>query len=254
MRSGVPAHAGTGVNPAMRYLAVLALATTACSHKVYSPPSQLFAVTPIAALPADKQALELDASQHAQIFDPPLDTGDARMRFGVGDNTELSIEGAAAAVRASDAASTATRTFYTGRAGVRSNPERSPFTFFAGAGGGYAAAGGTFVSADAGLAVGFQNCVLVPTFQASAYISEPLDPRPIDVTTDPDKPRFDTPSRTVGGVLRAGLRLSLSPSACRRGEQSTWLVAGLGVTKMMDADSSTAMPGVGFGIEIPIAN
>jgi hypothetical protein len=237
----------------MRHLAVLAVAATACSQKVYSPPSQLFVVTPIAALPESKQALEIDVSRHNQIFDPPLDAGAARMRFGVGENTEISIEGTAAALR-DDGPSTATRAFYTGRAGVRTNPEVGALTFFAGAGGGFAAAGGTFASADAGLAVGYQNCVLVPTFQASAYVSEPLDPQPIDVTVDPKDPTFDTPSRTVGGVLRAGLRLSVTPSACRRGEQSTWLVAGVGVTKMIDADSDAAIGGIGIGIEIPLSN
>jgi hypothetical protein len=237
----------------MRHLAVLALAATGCSQKVYSPPSQLYAVSPIAALPETQQALEIDVSRHAQIFDPPLDVGAARMRFGVGENTEMSIEGNAAALR-TDAPSTATRTLYTGRAGVRTNPGLGAFTFFAGAGGGFAPAGGTFAAADAGLAVGYQNCVLVPSFQASAYVSEPFDARPVDVTVDADEPTFDTPTRTVGGVLRAGLRLSLSPSACRRGEQVTWLTAGFGVTTMTDGDSDASIGGFGLGIEIPISN
>jgi hypothetical protein len=210
-------------------------------------------VTPIAALPEHEQALDIDVSRHAQIFDPPVDAGAARIRFGVGDNTEMSAEGTAAALRA-DAPSNASRTFYTGRVGVRSNPGRSPFTFFGGAGGGFAEAGGTFVAADAGLAIGYENCVLVPSFQASAYVSNPLDPRPIDVTVDVKDPTFDTPSTTVGGVLRAGVRLSLSPSACRRGESSTWLVAGFGVTKMMDRDSDAAIAGLGIGLQIPISD
>jgi hypothetical protein len=235
----------------MRHLALLAV--TGCSQKVYSPPSQLFAVTPIAALPETQQAFDVDVSRHAQIFDPPLDTGAARMRFGVGETAEISVEGAAAALR-EDGPSSSARTFYTGRAGVRTNPGKGPFTFFAGAGGGFAAAGGTFAAVDVGAAVGYENCVLVPSFQASAYVSEPFDARPIDVTVDPKDPTFDTPSSTLGGVLRAGLRLSLTPSACRRGEQSTWLVAGFGVTKMMDRDSDAAIGGAGLGISIPISN
>lgn len=238
----------------MRHLAaVLLVAAAACSQKVYSPPSQLFAVTPIAALPEAAQALDLEVSRHAQIFDPPVEAGAARLRFGIGHDAELSVEGSTAAVR-DRGPSTAPRTFYTGRAGVRSTPGRGPFTLFAGAGGGYAGAGGAFVSADAGIAVGYVNCVLVPMAQASAYVSEPLHPRPIDVTTDADVPELDTPSTTAGGVLRAGLRLSLSPSACRRGEQSPWLFAGAGVTRMMDGDSDAAIPGVGIGLEIPLSD
>lgn len=237
----------------MRHLAVvLLLAASACSQRVYSPPSQLYAVTPIAALPEAKQALDIDVSQHAQIFDPAVDAGAGRLRFGVGNNTEVSVEGTAAVVR-DDGPSPEPRTFYTGRAGVRSNPGQSPFTFFAGAGGGFAGAGGSFVSADAGLAIGHVNCTLQPMFQASAYVSEPLDSRPIDVSVDEDT-MLDTPSTTIGGVLRAGLRLSLSPAACRRGEQVPWLTAGLGVTRMMDADSDAAIPGFGIGITIPLEN
>jgi len=236
----------------MRNVAVVLLAA-GCSKHIYSPPSQLFAVTPIAALPESKQSLEIDFARHAQIFDPPVDTGSARLRAGVGDNTEVSIEGAAAAVR-DEGPSPADRTFYTGRAGVRTNPGTGAITLFAGAGGGYAAAGGTFASADAGLAIGYVNCVLVPTFQASAYVSEPLDPRPIDVTTNDQPGPLVTPSRTIGGVLRAGLRLSLSPSACRRGEQVPWLVAGIGVTSMTDGTEDAEIPGAGIGIEIPLSN
>jgi hypothetical protein len=238
----------------MRHVAaVILLFAGACSQKVYSPPSQLYSVTPLAALPIDKQALDIDFSTHSQIFDPPLDAGAGRLRWGVGNNTEMSVEGTAAAVR-TDAASTATRTLYTGRAGVRSNPGGGAITFFAGAGGGFAPAAGSFVSADGGVAIGIPNCTLVPSFQASAYVSQPVDARPVDVTEDPMRPTYDTPSTTVGGVLRAGLRLSLSPSACRRGEQVPWLAAGIGITKMMDADSEAAMPGAGIGIEIPLTD
>lgn len=237
----------------MRYVAVVALLAGACSQKVYSPPSQLYSVTPLAALPTDKQALDIDFSRHAQIFDPPLDAGAGRYRWGVGNNTEMSVEGTAAALR-TDAASTATRTLYTGRAGVRTNPGGGAMTFFAGAGGGFAAAAGSFVSADAGLAIGIPNCTLVPSLQASAYISEPIDAKPVDVTEDPKDPTFDTPRTTVGGVVRLGLRLSLSPSACRRGEQVPWLAAGIGVTRMMDNDSDAEIPGVGIGIEIPLTD
>jgi hypothetical protein len=234
----------------MRHLAVALIVAAGCSHRVYSPPTQLFAVTPIAALPQGAQALDVDVSSHTAIFDPPVHAGAARLRHGLGQHTEMSIEGNAAAVR-ERGVSTAPRAFYTGRAGVRTNPTAGAVTLFAGAGGGISGAQ-KFVAGDGGLSIGYQNCVLVPTFQASGFISKPIDGRAIDVTTDAEHPRFDTPTTTLGGVMRAGARLNLSPSACRRGEQTTWLVAGLGVTWMKDVDSDTAIPGVGIGIEIPL--
>jgi hypothetical protein len=234
----------------MRHLAAVLIVVAGCSHRVYSPPSQLFAVTPISTLPQAKQALDIDVSHHAAIFDPPIEAAAGRLRHGMGDNTEVSIEGNAAAVR-DDGPSTAERTLYTARVGMRANPAAGALTVFAGAGGGVAGAD-KFVAADGGFAIGYRNCVLVPTFQASAFVSKPVDARAIDVTTDLEHPRYDTPTTTLGGVLRAGARLNLSPSACRRGEQSTWLVAGIGITRVVDHDSGTAIPGVGLGIEIPL--
>jgi hypothetical protein len=240
-----------GVIDCMMKLAAVALLAAGCSQRVYSPPSQLFAVSPIAALPDNQRAFDVDISTHSQIFDPSVNAGTGRLRHGIGDNAEVSVEGSVAAV-ADSGPSKADRSFYTGRAGVRTNPGEGPLTFFAGAGGGYAPAGGTFGALDAGVVVGIPNCTFVPTFQASGFVSEPLDPRPIDVSDDPKYVDYDTPSRTVGGVLRGGVRIGLSPSACRRGEQEPWLVAGFGVTKVMDIDSDDAIPGAGIGIEIPL--
>jgi hypothetical protein len=61
-----------------------------------------------------------------------------------------------------------------------------------------------------------------------------------------------TPNRTLGSVVRAGLRLSLSPPACRAGTPSTWLTAGVDVTSLVDATSHANLGGIGLGIEIPL--
>jgi hypothetical protein len=229
---------------------VLVLAA-ACSQQVYSPPSQAAALGPIRALPQHRQALDVEVSRHAQIFDPGILAGAGRYRVGIGDDTEVSVEGAVLGV--DDAGpSTADRSLYTGRVGMRTNPGKGAVALFAGAGGGYAPAGGGFVAVDAGASVGYHNCVLVPVAVASGFVSEPLAPRPIDVTVEADEPMTDTPRRTIGGVLRAGLRLSLAPAACRRGEPGTWLTASVGTTFLADGDTDAGLIGLGVGIEIPL--
>ena len=118
----------------------------------------------------------LEVSTHSQIFDPAVLALDGRWHAGLGDNAEASIEGTAH--RLDDTGpSDADRSFYSGRAGVRTNPGKSGAAFFAGAGGGYAPAGGGFASADSGLAIGYDNCTVVPVMQASAFISQPLQAR-----------------------------------------------------------------------------
>lgn len=235
----------------MRLAAVaVLLASSACSQKVYSPPAQTFSVTPIHVLAPGKSAIDAEVSTHSEIFDPAINAFDARYRTGVGANTEVTVEGTAHAVD-DQGPSVADRTFYSGRLGVRTNPEKSGVTFFAGGGGGYAQAGGTFVAVDSGLALGYENCYVTPIVQVSGFISQPLDPRPIDVSDDGDA-EFDTPATTVGGTLRGGVRISLSPSRCHQGEEIPWITLGLGMTGMRDHDSDATMLGAGFGVEFPL--
>ena len=235
----------------MRHTIAIVIASTACSQQVYSPPSQAFSVSSLSALPQGRNALDLEVSRHAQIFDPAIQTGGLRLRTGVGDNTEVSAEGTAMIVADDQGGrSQAQRSIYAGRFGVRTNPKGGVSSLFAGLGGGFAPAGGRFAAVDAGFAIGYDNCVLVPILQGSGFLSEPFDARPIDVTVD--KPQFDTPQRTIGVTVRAALRFSLGPSACRRGEQVMWLTAGFGSTSLTDGDTSASLFGLGFGLEIPL--
>jgi len=228
------------------------LTVAACNQHVYSPSAQTFSVTPIHVLPPGKSAVDAEVSAHSEIFGPSINAFDARYRTGVGANTEVTAEGTAHAVD-DQGPSMADRTFYSARAGVRTNPNQSAVTFFAGGGGGFANAGGGFVAVDSGMALGFENCYVVPIFQVSGFISQPLDPRPIDVTESSDKPReYDTPATTVGGVMRGGLRISLSPSRCHQGEQIPWITLGVGFTRMADHDSDDVLTGAGFGVEFPL--
>lgn len=238
--------------PAVILSVALAVVATACSQQVYSPPTQTLPLGPVAAPPAGRRALDLELSHHAQIFDPAVNSGAARVRVGVGGDAEASAEGMAAVVEETGA-SEASRWFAAGRAGVRINPGNPNVSLSAGLGGGYAPAGGPFAAADAGIALAIHNCILVPTVATSGFASAPLDPRPIDVTEgDDDMRKFDQPRRTLGAAVRVGLRLPLSRSACLAGGSAPWLAAGLSSVWLTDGDSNAQIPGIGLGIEIPL--
>ena len=229
---------------------MILIGVTACSQQVYAPPSQAFSVHALSALPSGRSAIDVELSQHAQVFDPPIRAGGARYHAGIGDNTELSAE-ATALIVDYNGRSLAQRSVYAGRAGIRTNPDGGGSALFAGVGGGFAPAGGGFAAIDAGFALGYDNCVLVPLLQVSGFGSLPIDARPIDVSVDDDI-KFDTPRRTVGMTVRTAVRLSLSPVACRRGEQVMWFTAGLGTTSVTDGDTSGTLIGLGLGLEIPL--
>jgi hypothetical protein len=229
---------------------VLALAA-ACSQHLYSPPTQVYAVAPVHALDTDQRAVDIDGSTHSQIFDPGYDAGSARLRVGIGNDTELSIEGMTAIVN-SNSISTASRGVYAGRGGMRFNPDHGAISFTAGVGAGYAPAAGSFAAIDGGISAGYDNCYVVPVASASVFASQPLEARAVDVTVDADRPMTSTPARTAGATFRGGLRVSLSPSACHAGHEAPWLTAGFDVTALVDASSSAQLMGLGAGLTFPL--
>ncbi|MEO6773785.1 MAG: hypothetical protein ABI467_12335 [Kofleriaceae bacterium] len=234
----------------MKLLAALVL-TTACSQHLYSPPTQAYAIAPVHALGTDQRAVDLDGSTHSQVFDPGYDAGSARLRAGVGDHTELSIEGMTAIVNGGGV-STADRTVYAGRGGVRVNPDHGAISFTAGIGAGYAPAAGAFAAIDGGISAGYDNCYVVPIASASLFASQPFEARAVDVTVDADHPMTSTPSRTAGATIRGGLRVSLSPSTCHAGHESPWLTAGFDVTTLVDSSSNAQLMGLGAGFTFPL--
>jgi hypothetical protein len=225
---------------------IIGSAAGGCSQHIYSPPTQAYALGAVHALPIGGRALDLEASTHGQIFDPNFNAGQARYRTGIGDDAELSVEGMIGGVD-DHGPSQADRNVYAGRAGFRVNPSRGPFTVSIGAGGGYAPAGGSFTALDGGVQLGFDNCYLVPVAAVSTFVSQPLDSRPID-----HGPVYSKATRTVGGVVRGGLRLSLSPATCHAGGQAPWLTAGFDVTTLVDSSSDAELFGLGIGLEIPL--
>jgi hypothetical protein len=231
--------------------ALVLLAASACSQHLYSPPTQVYAVAPVHTLDADQRAVDIDGSTHSQVFDPGYDAGSARLRAGVGNDTELSLEAMSAIVN-SNSISNAARDVYAGRAGMRINPDHGVLSFTAGLGGGFAPAAGSFAAIDGGISAGYDNCYVVPVASASVFASQPLEARPVDVTVDPDKPMTSTPTRTAGATFRTGLRVSLSPSACHAHHEAPWLTAGFDVTTLVDATSHAQLMGLGAGLTFPL--
>lgn len=224
------------------FATVAVLVVSGCSHRVYSPPSQAFGLGPVTAMSEGAQTLDVELASHSQIFDPALHSGAARLTRGIGQRTEVTGEGTAYSVSG--------RQIYAGRAGVRHSPGED-LALFAGAGGGFAPIAGGFTTLDAGMAIGIHNCVLVPVLQGSAFVSQPIAARAVDVSAG-DAMETDTPATTFGATVRGGLRLSLAPSECRRGEPGTWLYAGFDMTGVKDHDSEDSLFGVGIGLSVPL--
>ncbi|CAN5266491.1 hypothetical protein BH11MYX1_BH11MYX1_43990 [soil metagenome] len=229
-------------------LAALALlsawaTTSACSQHVFSPPTQAYMLAPVTTLAPHGKALDVEASSHQQIFDPGVGAASARLRTGLGDDLEVSGEAMVASVANVD--------FYTGRAALRVNPGKGAVSFNTGIGGGYAPKGGEFLALDAGFAVGYDNCYVVPVASAAAFVSQPIDAKPIDVSVDSNR-MYSTARRTAGSVVRVGLRVSLSPAKCHAGKEVPWITAGFDETTVVDATDHDFLFGFGVGVSLPL--
>src|SRR5690242_14258403 len=117
------------VSTCIMRIAAAVLVASGCSQQVYSPPAQTFAVSPVHSLASQHAALEMDVSNHAAIFDPAIHALDGRYRRGIGENAEVSLEGAAHQVEG-NGRSTAPREFYSGRAGISVTPEAGDMRLF----------------------------------------------------------------------------------------------------------------------------
>jgi hypothetical protein len=214
-------------------LATLAL-TAACSHNTYSPPASTLPMGTASTLGQDRTSVSGGVSSLSEMLGVDLQAGYVQLSRGVDDRTDVSIRGSRAEVNERSVKGTSP-VAVAGRLGFKHNPgiTQRNFAVFGGAGMGRSAAG-RFVSGDVGVAVSIENCYLVPTFAARVFASKHIDPRPVDVTTDPDEPRVDTPRPTAG--YDAGFALELPMGGC--GTRAPFAIrANAGMMKLDDGET-----------------
>ncbi len=229
-------------NPVLALVALPALLlATACSHNVYTPPSRAFAITSPKVLEEGKTVARANVSSSSQIFGPEIVAASAGFRRGTGNHVELVADVSYASVAEASAAGT-NRNVTMGRLGGKVHPTESKnLALTAGLGGGYAPAAGMYASADVGAVVGYENRYLIPFASAGAYTSVPIDPKEVD-TTQPgdDVQRLDTPEKTLGLTIGAGVKVPLN---------TTSLLIGITWVQVHDDDSQDVFMTIGAGIE-----
>jgi hypothetical protein len=223
-----------------------------CSQNVYSPPARPFPLESARTSGTGHTGVDVTASAHANLFGPSLVAMSVRGRQGVTEQIDVTVDGSAARVDEESVAGTE-RDIYFGRVGAKYNPDHSVIAFTAGAGGGYAPAGGAFVAGDLGVVIAFENCHFVPFVSLTGFASQPLAPRPIDVTTPDDDQRvMDTPSTTLGSFLTFGARVPLVPLRCKRRQPHPAIVFGMGRTTVQDRDARDELLSLGIGIDMDL--
>ncbi len=217
-----------------------------CDHHAFSPPARALPLETVAPLPYGATGIQVEGGTHQTIFGPSVDSGTARVRRGVGDDTDVSVEASVLHVTGDSAVGTKPDVL-TGRIGFKHRV--LPFlAFTAGVGGGDSTGGG-FVSPDIGAIVAYENPYVVPFFSVRGSLSQPIGARPVNTTGVTDTSSYvNTPQLTWIYGATLGLRIPLGWRADDRVRGS--LLGGIGLTALGDRIDSYALMSASAGAEI----
>lgn len=225
---------------------------TACSHHVYSPPARGPTLRTVHTLQPGSTAVQVNAHAQSALFDPDVYGGSLGVRHGLSREIEVGVDATFLHLSGQSGAKV-DRSIYATRVEGRFNPRRNRFfTLFGGVGGGYAPAGGGFLSADAGVTFAFENCYLIPFTSAGGFLSVPVDPRSVDTRIGvDDEPKLSKAQTTVGVQHSFGVRIPLGGyDRCPQTPSPVALTVAYGLTYLQDFDEDELMMGGSAGIEV----
>lgn len=189
------------------------LAASGCSAHVFSPPANIAPMESVAVTPTDETRLAGFVTSQKLDFGPHTTTLSARVKQGLGHNFEAGLDANFTAFDTSQAKNED----LAGQVGsARINGKWSPignyFALTAGFGAG-THTGGQFIAPDLGIVLAYENQYLIPYANVSAFLSQPLNAKPVDISYSDDdsaKPLIQTPDTTWGATWTLGVKLPLT--------------------------------------------
>jgi len=110
---------------------------------------------------------------------------------------------------------------------------------FGGLGGGFAPAAGGFAAADAGGALSYPNCYVVPFVNAMIFGSVPIGARQVDFrNADGTLQSSDKADPTYGFGFGTGIEIPLSHDRCRAGRTAPRLQLGGALDVLIPSDGA----------------
>lgn len=172
-----------------------------------TPPTTPGVMSSAATLSEDQAAVALTGGLHGAVFGPAAGAIDGRLRLGLRDDLELTVNGGAYIVL-EDSVADEHRGIYTGRAGLKYRLHQH-VAMIAGLGGGLSPAAGVFVGTDFGFVFAYENPYCIPFVALRGFYSIPISPGYVDVGiegTDEPGDILVRPADTLGGTLELGIR------------------------------------------------
>ncbi len=228
---------------------VSSLSIMGCSTNIYSPPSRVNMLESAAVLADGESALAVAPGITGEVFGFSALSLTGSYKEGVGHDLEVGADANVISFDRQNSSVDLDRYIYSGRVRAKWTPATlgGNAALTGGIGGGYAPDGGAFVSPDLGIVVAFENRYLVPYLGATAYVSQPIGTKKIDVSVgdDPAGTEFDEAQFTWGYDLSAGAKL---PIRYKGGQLN--LHAGMRILSLNDVDDGAVAIGLMLGPEL----
>jgi len=221
--------AATTMNAALGSLAALAvLGAGGCSYQLASPPARMMNLQSAKTAAPGETVVGVRGAGYASIFDPGAVVASAGVRHGIAEDVEVDAEASWARLD-EEGYGDLDRNIYAARVGAKVSRKSGWAAAFAGAGGGYAPVGGAFSAVDAGVAVSYPNCYVVPFTNLTLFGSLPIGAKQVDFrnATDGSVAASSKATFTYGVGWGGGVELPLDRARCRQGLTPARLQLGL---------------------------
>ncbi len=164
------------------------------------------------------------------------------------EHSELGLDANMKKVSASEAAADVDPYIWSARVGGKWAPvlfqDHVALVYGLGAG---TSEGGPFVSPDAGAVLAWENPYLVPFTSINGFVSEPIDARPVDVSTHEEGvgTNIQTASTTWGATVTGGLKVPISV-----GRSTVAPMVGMSHSLISDGAKESRVTGLSVGTDM----
>lgn len=211
---------------AIAALFMLAHVSAGCTTHLYSPPARLVPLESVATLPTGRSGIQVEGGGGGGLFGPSFVTGSLRVRRGLAERVEASLEGNLLIVSGTQAAPSA-------RAGIKWRANDF-LAFTLGVGGGSSIAGG-FISPDLGVIVAYESRYFVPFLSARVWSSSPVGARTLTLDDGTGTLAQFRAELTLGTMETLGFRI---PFAHEGNFARGAIVLGLSCYQLIDRTRS----------------
>lgn len=229
-------------------LLVAALLFSGCTAHVFSPPATGGSLETVKPLGESVVRVGARANSQSDGFGPKAKTFSAQFRRGFAQKFELGADLSLFHIKGVEQADKDLSPYVgTLRLGGKLEVLENYMAIQGGVGGGFSDAG-QFFSPDLGIILAVENPYLVPFVNVSGFVSQPINPKAIDVTIadQPIGSDIQEPKFTYGILWSAGVRVPFEISEGMILAPSV----GFGGTYLVDSEETANLTGFLGGVDL----